>query len=185
VSAEADVAKRSVGREWIEGVRFIRHDAVVVAVFATGALAWVADGAVTALLVVFVSGVVQGGAEAFGLLMSATRSRRHRRRARRHIRGRNDLADADAGDGHVSGGNSPRDAGDVPTITAAMVLMVLCRCGDSCVARRAANDAPTVSSRRLSRPRVWMVRAVTGAAMLAGMGLASIPRSDTAQARSC
>ena len=49
----------------LDGLRLIRANAVVSAIFVTGTLAWLADGAVTALFVVFVKNVVRAGPEAF------------------------------------------------------------------------------------------------------------------------
>jgi predicted MFS family arabinose efflux permease len=61
----------SVRTEWIAGLRLIGQDSLIIQLFVIGMLGWLADGAVTALIVVFVSDVLRVDAAHFGWLLTA------------------------------------------------------------------------------------------------------------------
>ncbi len=61
----------AVWGEWREGMRLMRADPTITAVFATAGMAMIGEGFFTVLLVPFVREVLHGGPQGFGLLASA------------------------------------------------------------------------------------------------------------------
>jgi MFS family permease len=58
-------------REWLEGLRLVRRDLRVAAVFAVVAVAMVGEGIITVLIVVFVKDVLGGGSPEFSWIITA------------------------------------------------------------------------------------------------------------------
>jgi MFS family permease len=72
------VATRSSGgswaavlHEWRDGMRLMRNDPTITAIFATAGTAMIAEGFILVLLVPFVKDVLRSGSQGFGWLMSA------------------------------------------------------------------------------------------------------------------
>jgi MFS family permease len=58
-------------REWRDGMRLMRNDPTITAIFATAGTAMIAEGFILVLLVPFVKDVLHSGSQGFGWLMSA------------------------------------------------------------------------------------------------------------------
>ncbi len=69
ISAQASL--RKVGREWLEGLKLIRQENLVAAIFAVIAVAMIGEGIIEVIMVSYVSKVLHGSALILGWLMSA------------------------------------------------------------------------------------------------------------------
>ena len=61
----------TVVQEWRDGMRLMRNDPTITAIFATAGTAMIAEGFILVLLVPFVKDVLHSGSQGFGWLMSA------------------------------------------------------------------------------------------------------------------
>jgi MFS family permease len=59
-----------VWREWLDGLRLVIHERILLALFAAGAFIMLSQGIINVLIVVFVKAVLHGDASTFGLMIT-------------------------------------------------------------------------------------------------------------------
>lgn len=64
------VTLAGVWREWLEGLRLVIHERILLALFVAGAIIMLSQGIINVLIVVFVKAILHGDASTFGLLIT-------------------------------------------------------------------------------------------------------------------
>ena len=67
----AGLQRKNVFREWVEGLKVIRHNRTLSTLLALATMIWLADGAITVLFAVYVTEALHGGSVELGWLMTA------------------------------------------------------------------------------------------------------------------
>jgi len=64
------VTLAGVWREWLDGLRLVIHERILLTLFVTGAIIMLSQGIINVLIVVFVKAILHGDASTFGLLIT-------------------------------------------------------------------------------------------------------------------